>query len=95
MSAMTEQFFEFDTAKSQLNLEKHGISFPDATALWADPYLLTVHARTSGESRYLAVGTIKGKVWSAIYTIRGSKIRLISVRRARRNEVELYEREDL
>lgn len=92
---MADPGFEYDDDKSQRNLEKHGISFPYATALWSDPYLLTMRARTTGESRFLAIGMVEGKVWSAVFTYRATAIRIISVRRARRNEVELYEHEDL
>lgn len=83
--------FEFDEAKSQANLLKHGISFVDAQALWGDPRLLEIPAKTEDESRYLMVGLISGKHWSAVITYRGSNIRLISVRRSRTEEVALYE----
>jgi uncharacterized DUF497 family protein len=92
---MVEVEFEYDEAKSQLNLRKHGISFAAAARLWQDPYLLQVPARTEGEPRFLAIGVIEATVWSAIFTYRGSSVRLISVRRARTEEKELYGREDL
>ena len=83
--------FEFDKAKSQANLLKHGISFDDALALWADPRLLEIPAKTEDEPRYLVIGLIHGKCWSAVITYRGANIRLISVRRSRTEEVALYE----
>ncbi|WP_127347357.1 BrnT family toxin [Pseudidiomarina mangrovi] len=83
--------FEFDNDKSQANLEKHGISFHDAQALWDDQDLLEVQAKTVDEPRYLVIGLIGSKHWSAVITYRGEKIRLISVRRSRKREVELYE----
>lgn len=83
--------FEFDNEKSQLNLQKHGIDFHDAQALWEDQDLLEVQAVSSDEPRYLVVGLIDMKHWSAVITYRGEKIRLISVRRSRKREVELYE----
>lgn len=83
--------FEFDEAKSQANLLKHGIHFADAQALWDDPRLLEIPAKTEDEPRYLMIGLIDGKHWSAVITYRGSNIRLISVRRARTEEVALYE----
>lgn len=83
--------FEFDNDKSQANLEKHGIDFPDAQALWDDQDLLEVQAKTADEPRYLVIGLIGSKHWSAVITYRGEKIRLISVRRSRKREVELYE----
>ncbi|MBV6389889.1 MAG: hypothetical protein JNIBNLAF_01540 [Nitrosomonas europaea] len=83
--------FEFDEAESQANLLKHGISFIDAQALWNDPRLLEIPAKTEDEPRYLMIGLINGKHWSAVITYRGTNIRLISVRCSRTEEVTLYE----
>lgn len=83
--------FEFDTDKSQANLKKHGIDFLDAQALWKDPDLLEIRARSEDEPRFLAIGLIGPKHWSAVVTYRNGTIRLISVRRSRAREVELYE----
>lgn len=83
--------FEFDEAKSQANLLKHGIDFVDAQALWSDPGLLEIPAKTEDEPRYLMIGRINKKHWSAVITYRDMRIRLISVRRARTEEVALYE----
>lgn len=83
--------FEFDDSKSQANLSKHGISFVDAQALWNDPSLLEIPAKTEDEPRYLIIGMIDQKYWSAVITYRDNNIRLISVRRSRTEEVALYE----
>lgn len=83
--------FEFDESKSQANLSKHGINFVDAQLLWNDPRLLEIPAKTEDEPRYLVIGLINGKHWSAVLTYRGVNIRLISVRRSRTEEVTLYE----
>ena len=83
--------FEFDAAKSESNRAKHGIDFVEAQGLWNDPMLLEIPAKTEDEPRYLVVGSIEGKHWSAVMTYRGANIRLISVRRARTEEVALYE----
>ena len=83
--------FEFDTSKSESNRLKHGIDFVDAQALWDDSMLLEIAARTDDEPRYLVVGLINGRHWSAVITYREANIRLISVRRARAEEVALYE----
>ena len=83
--------FEFDTAKSESNLAKHGIDFVEAQGLWSDPMLLEIPAKTDNEPRYLVIGLIDGKHWSAVITYRGVNVRLISVRRARTEEVALYE----
>ena len=83
--------FEFDDKKSQANLAKHGIDFVDAQQLWADPDLIEIQARSTDEQRALVVGVIDNKVWSAVVTYRNKVIRIISVRRARKTEVAIYE----
>jgi uncharacterized DUF497 family protein len=83
--------FEFDADKSCSNLDKHGNNFIDAQELWADPDLLQVKAKSEGEQRYLVIGTIAEKYWSAVITYRDDTIRIISVRSSRKAEVLLYE----
>ena len=83
--------FEFDPRKSTSNKRKHGIDFVEGQVLWADPERLELPARTVGEQRYMLIGKIRGKHWSAVFTIRGEKMRIVSVRRARTEEVEAYE----
>jgi len=83
--------FEFDSGKSRTNTEKHGIDFQDARTLWDDPYLLEISARSGDEPRFLSIGLIEGVHWSAIVTYRNGKVRIISVRRSRIEEVRLYE----
>ncbi len=83
--------FEFDDLKSKSNLQKHGIDFIAAQALWDDSNLLEIPAKTLDEPRFLTIGVIDQKHWSAVVTYRNGKIRLISVRRSRDEEVTLYE----
>ena len=83
--------FEFDREKSKSNYSKHGIDFIEAQQLWDDPDLLEIPAKITDEPRFLIIGKIKRKHWSAITTYRAEKIRLISVRRSRKEEVKLYE----
>ena len=83
--------FEFDPRKSAANLEKHGIDFVEAQRLWEDPDLLEIPARTEDEPRWLIIGRIDAKLWSAVITSRSDAIRIISVRRSRDDEVALYE----
>jgi uncharacterized DUF497 family protein len=83
--------FEYDPRKSEANHQKHGIDFVAAQALWRDPALLEIPARTVDEPRWLVIGQINRRHWSAVITLRGSVIRLISVRRSRPEEVQLYE----
>jgi len=82
--------FEFDPQKNKKNKEKHGIDFVEAQKLWEDPYRVEIPARYVDEPRYLLIGRIKDEYWSAIFTYRSDKIRIISVRRARKNEKEIY-----
>lgn len=83
--------FEFDDNKSNSNKKKHKINFNEAQELWDDPDLIEIPIKTSDEPRYLVIGKISGKHWSGIITYREEKIRIISVRRSRKEEVELYE----
>jgi len=83
--------FEFDAAKSETNRAKHGIDFIEAQSLWNDPMLLEIPAKTDDELRFLVIGRIGERHWSAVITYRGGNIRLIFVRRARTEEVALYE----
>jgi uncharacterized DUF497 family protein len=83
--------FEFDSEKSELNQAKHGIDFIAAQQLWKDANRVILPARTSDEPRYLLVGRISEKHWSAVFTIRGEAVRIISVRRSRPEEIEIYE----
>ena len=83
--------FEFDAHKSQMNLEKHGIDFEEAKLLWEDPDLLEIPARIEDEPRFMVIGRIANTHWSGIIKYRGDAIRIISIRRARDEEVVLYE----
>ena len=87
--------FEFDESKSKSNLQKHGIDFVEAQRLWDDPSLLEVPAKTVDEPRYLLIGMIEAKHWSAVVTYRNESIRIISVRRSRTEEVNFYESQDI
>jgi len=83
--------FEFDKSKSLVNKKKHGIDFIEAQALWQDPDRIEIPAKTVDEVRFIVIGRISDKHWSAIFTYRGEKIRVISARRSRKEEIELYE----
>ena len=83
--------FEFDPKKSDSNKQKHGIDFDEAQALWDDPDLLEIPVKTSDEPRFLVIGKISGTHWSGVITYRTEKIRIISVRRSRKEEVDIYE----
>jgi hypothetical protein len=83
--------FEFDSLKSEGNKEKHGIDFVEAQLIWEDRDRIEIPARTEDEPRYLVIGRIGRKYWSAIITYRDEKVRIISVRRSRDEEITLYE----
>jgi len=87
--------FEYDSEKSAENKRKHGVDFEEAQALWSDPMLLEIPARVSDELRWVVVGKLNEKHWSAVITRRGDNVRLISVRRSRDEEVEIYESQDI
>jgi len=83
--------FEFDDHKSVSNKIKHGIDFIQAQTIWNDPDVLEITTKIKDEPRFLVIGRKDDKHWSAIITYREEKIRIISVRRSRPEEVELYE----
>jgi uncharacterized DUF497 family protein len=83
--------FEFDAKKSKANKKKHGIDFVEAQALWDDLDVVEVPAKTVDEERFLVVGKIDDNHWSVIITYRGNKTRIISVRRSRMEEINIYE----
>ena len=86
--------FEYDPEKSSENKGKHGVDFEEAQALWSDPALLEIPARVSDEPRWVVIGKMNEKYWSAVITRRGDNVRIISVRRSRDEEVEFYESQD-
>ncbi len=85
-------FCVYDVAKSETNRAKHGIDFEAARALWLDGNRVTAPARSHRQPRWIVIGECDARVWAAIVTHRHSAIRIISVRRARKNEEEAYGR---
>jgi len=83
--------FEYDSNKSDINEEKHGINFEEAQLLWQDENLLEVPLSFRDEMRHLCIGKIANKHYSAVITYRDSAIRIISVRRSRKEEIQHYE----
>ncbi len=83
--------FEFDSKKSRSNEKKHGMDFRQSQELWDDSDLIEIPARTSDEPRFLVIGKISGGHWSAVITYRDERIRIISVRRSRKEEIDIYE----
>ena len=83
--------FEFDSRKSDANKQEHCIDITKAQALWDDVDLIEIPARTSDEPHSVVIGKIGTRHWSAVITHRDACIRIISVRRSRKGEVEIYE----
>lgn len=83
--------FEFDTNKSEANKQKHGIDFNEARELWIDLDFVEIPVKTSDEPRFLIIGKIGQKHWTGIITYSDDKIRIISVRRSRKEEIDIYE----
>jgi uncharacterized DUF497 family protein len=82
--------FEWDNEKSLSNQAKHGIDFDTARALWNDGNRVEVQSSYPLESRSILIGKLDKKLWTAIFTRRGNALRIISVRRARKREANLY-----
>ncbi len=83
--------FEYDELKNKINIDKHGIDFKEAQKIWEDKMMLEVFLNFPNEDRYMCIGKIDNKHWSAIMTYREKKVRIISVRRSRKKEIEQYE----
>jgi uncharacterized protein len=83
--------FQWDKEKSKANKEKHGISFEEAINLWENPVLMLPSKSSLEEQRFLVIGQISNAYWTAVITMREGEVRLISVRRSRKDERELYE----
>jgi uncharacterized DUF497 family protein len=83
--------FEFDEKKSETNKAKHGIDFVEAQVLWLDEMRVEIPARIEDEPRSIVIGRVADKHWSAVITQRGERIRFVSVRRSRAEEVAIYE----
>ena len=82
--------FEYDPEKSKTNRSKHGIDFSRAQFLWGDEKRVVVPARSNTEPREVIIAELDGKLWTAIYTLRGDVFRIISVRKSRDEERKGY-----
>jgi uncharacterized protein len=83
--------FEYDIRKSKGNKQKHGIDFEEAQELWKDPDYVEIPVRLGDEPRHLVIGKISDKYWTGVIIYRNEKIKIISVRRSRKDEVKVYE----
>ena len=86
------QIYEWDNEKNKLNIAKHGIDFTDAKEIWQSPVVeFASNQNQHNEQRVLAIGLIQGYCITVIYTWRGTAKRLISARKARKDERENYQ----
>ena len=83
--------FEYDVNKSLSNKQKHGIDFEEAKLLWNDDKMVEIKTSFEDEERFINTGKINSKVYAVIITYRKENIRIISARRARKKEIEIYE----
>lgn len=81
-------------AKNSINRVKHGIDFETAKGLWLDENRIEIQASYPVENRHIIISKLQEKLWTAVYAMRGNTIRIISVRRSRKKEAELYEKEN-
>ena len=89
--------FQWDENKARTNLEKHGVSFEEATTVFADPLSLTIPdpAHSQAERRLIVLGrSFQRILLVVVHTERGDTIRIISARRASRRERKTYEESD-
>lgn len=86
--------FEWDNEKSCSNQAKHGIDFDVAKALWDDSNRVEIQSSYPIESRSILIAKLDKKLWTAIFTRRRSAMRIISVRRARKQEANLYDQKE-
>jgi uncharacterized DUF497 family protein len=83
--------FEWDKKKSFSNKNKHGIDFDTAIQLWNDNYRIEIQTSYPLENRNILIAKLNERYWTAIFTRRANAIRIISARRSRKREVNLYE----
>ena len=91
VATVVEGDFEWDSAKAASNLVKHGVSFPEAATVFADPFAVYLDDG-SGEGRLVVIGTsLRERVLFVVHVERGERDRIISARRATPGEREVYE----
>ena len=91
---MKEEYeFQWDERKNETNIAKHGISFTEGLAIWDDPFFVQVYLTSTPEDRWAVIGKIAKNIFAtAIITYRGETIRIISLRKSTKKEVNIYEK---
>ncbi len=89
---MQDDEFEWDDAKSDSNLQKHGVSFEDARLVFRDAFAIEQldNRADYGEDRFVLTGMAKGFLLVVVYTEREDQIRIISARKADKQETDGY-----
>lgn len=84
--------FEWHDHKNVINLEKHGIDFESAAAVFLDECRIEFidNRNDYNEIRYITIGNIENRIFTVVYTIRNNTYRLISARKANRHEKKTY-----
>lgn len=83
--------FDWDTKKRQTNIKKHGIDFSELKKVFEKPMLTRLDNREDyGETRWISLGDLNGKIVILVYTETENNVRLISARRATKNEENIY-----
>ena len=83
--------FEWDERKRHANLEKHGLDFLDVIEVFEAPHIVVPSTHKGEEARFLAIGVLAERLVTVVFTIRSQAIRIISFRRARREERQAYQ----
>jgi uncharacterized DUF497 family protein len=96
MATVVDGDFEWDSDKAEANLAKHGVSFPEAATVFADPFAVYIDNESaedeSGESRVVVIGiSIRERVLFVVHVERDERDRIVSARRATAGEREVYE----
>ena len=85
----TSRGFDWDKRKSRSNLDKHGIDFDDAVEIFYGPVILRRSDRNN-EERWIAIGLLESRFITVVFTRRADAFRIVSARRARKNEAREY-----
>jgi uncharacterized protein len=94
MATVVDGDFEWDDGKAESNLETHGVSFPEAATVFADPYAVYLDDG-SGTNRMVVIGTsLRERLLFVVHVERGDRDRIISARAATGPERDVYETGD-
>ena len=86
--------FEWDPAKAKANIARHGVSFEEAQAVFADSQAIEFLDDSAEEERWRLLGRAGRSLLMVVYTERGSRVRIISARNATKREQEVYLEQD-